>query len=184
MTSFNEVRKALVKAKFPKLLRVGVLRRQATLFQDTASPVTEHDAAIAASIIDKNNRLARIDCRLAKFAGRFPRFFFTCGNSGGLHARTFIKELLTNEPTKNMERMAEAVEGTKWQSVQQFIRDAKWNESVQGNEVAACVGARLGGHCVPDSDESAEGKQGRSSAHIAGRTKYSFCPPPQHHRVD
>lgn len=71
-----------------------------------------------------------------------------------------------------MERMAEAVEGTKWQSVQQFIRDAKWNESVQGNEVAACAGLRLGGHCVPVSDESAEGEQGRSSAHIAGRTKY------------
>ncbi len=154
------------------MLWVGALRRQPTLFQDADSPLTEQNAAIAAFYIGKNYLLARLACRLVKLAGRYPQLFFTCGNSGERPTRTFIKELLTNEPTKKMERMAEAVEGTEWQSLQQFIRNAKWSGSVQWNEVVACVGARLGGHWVPVNDESAEGKQGRRAAHIAGRTEY------------
>lgn len=103
------------------------------------------------------------------FAGRFANLFRIRGNSGELHAKTYLKGLLTKEPAKNMERMAEVVEGTSWQNLQQFISDSKWDERPVWDQIAACANARLGGHSdsVLIIDESAEAKQGKCSVGVA-----------------
>lgn len=103
------------------------------------------------------------------FAGRFAHLFNTRGDSGERHARTYLKGLLTNEPAKNMERMAEVIEGTTWQNLQQFISDTKWNELALWDDVASCANRRLGGHrdSVLIIDESAEAKQGKHSVGVA-----------------
>ena len=103
------------------------------------------------------------------FADGFEDLFRTRGNSGPRHAKTYLQGLLTKEPAKNMERIAEVIEGTTWQNLQQFISDTKWDERALWDRVAGCANARLGGH--RDSmliiDESAEAKQGKSSVGVA-----------------
>ena len=103
------------------------------------------------------------------FAGRFADVFRTRGDSGERHAKTYLKGLLSKEPSKNMERMAEVIEGTSWQNLQQFISDSKWDDRELWDRIAECANARLGGH--RDSmliiDESAEAKQGESSVGVA-----------------
>jgi SRSO17 transposase len=103
------------------------------------------------------------------FAGRFADVFRTRGDSGERHARTYLQGLLSKEPAKNMERMAEVMEGTSWQNLQQFISDTRWDERVLWDRTAQGANARLGGH--RDSmlviDESAAAKQGRASVGVA-----------------
>lgn len=103
------------------------------------------------------------------FAGRFADLFRTRGESGERHARAYLQGLLSKEPAKNMERIAEVIEGTNWQNLQQFISDSRWDEREVWDRIAQCADARLGGH--RDSmlliDESAESKQGKSSAGVA-----------------
>ena len=80
------------------------------------------------------------------FAGRFADLFRTRGDSGERHAKTYLQGLLSNEPAKNMERIAEVIEGTSWQNLQQFISDSKWDEREVWDRTAQCANARLGGH--------------------------------------
>lgn len=81
----------------------------------------------------------------------------------------YLQGLLSKEPAKNMERIAEVIEGTDWQNLQQFISDSTWDEREVWDRVAKCADARLGGH--RDSmlliDESAVAKQGKASAGVA-----------------
>ena len=103
------------------------------------------------------------------FAGRFASLFNTKGKSGEIHARNYLQGLLSKEPSKNMERMSEVLEGVNWQNLQQFISDTKWSSRAVWDAVAEGANARLGGH--RDStlliDESAHAKQGNASAGVA-----------------
>lgn len=103
------------------------------------------------------------------FSGRFADLFCTRGESGERHARAYLQGLLSKEPAKNMERIAEVITGTNWQNLQQFISDSGWDEHAVWDRIAQCADARLGGH--RDSmlliDESAVSKQGKFSAGVA-----------------
>jgi len=102
-------------------------------------------------------------------AGCFADLFRTRGESGEHHARAYLQGLLSREPAKNMERIAEVIEGTNWQNLQQFISDSTWDEREVWDRIAEFADARLGGH--RDSmlliDESAQSKKGGSSAGVA-----------------
>ena len=103
------------------------------------------------------------------FAGRFADVFRTRTDSGATHARIYLQGLLSKEPAKNMERMAEVMADVSWQSLQQFISDSNRDKRALWDRIAECANARLGGH--RDSmlviDESAMTKQGKSSAGVA-----------------
>ena len=62
------------------------------------------------------------------FAGRFADVFRTRTDSGATHARIYLQGLLSKEPAKNMEGMAEVMADVSWQSLQQLISDSNWDK--------------------------------------------------------
>ena len=127
------------------------------------------------------------------FAGRFADLFRTRGDSGERHARSYLQGLLSKEPAKNMERMAEVIEGTSWQNLQQFIGDTKWDEGALWDRIGECANARLGGHrdsmliidgwakgCGPQRRESRTGStlQSHAVAAVAGEGRHQIAASP------
>ena len=118
---------------------------------------------------DESSPLARLGRRLVNFAGRFADVFHTRTDSGASHAKIYLQGLLSRQPAKNMERMAEVIADVSWQNLQQFISDSTWDERALWDRIAECANARLGGHreSMLVIDESAMAKQGKSSAGVA-----------------
>lgn len=84
------------------------------------------------------------------------------------HARQYICGLLQAE-RPNMERMEEAVPGTDYQCIQQFVTDSTWDHREVMDRVAVEADAILGGHegsCLL-IDESGFAKSGSTSAGVA-----------------
>ena len=83
-------------------------------------------------------------------------------------ARQFIKGLFQAE-RRNMQQMAEMVEGADQQNLQYLLSDAKWDHREVQRQVARDANAQMGGHeesCLI-VDESGFGKKGRHSAGVA-----------------
>lgn len=99
----------------------------------------------------------------------FASLFHTRNGSGDQHAQTYLKGLLSRLPGKNMERMAEVIEGAQQQDLQQFISDSPWQERPVWDAIATRADARLGGHedSMLAGDESCFAKQGKASVGVA-----------------
>ena len=84
------------------------------------------------------------------------------------HARQYICGLLQAE-RPNMERLEEAVPGTDYPCIQQFVTDSTWDHREVMDRVAVEADAILGGHegsCLL-IDESGFAKSGSTSAGVA-----------------
>jgi SRSO17 transposase len=94
---------------------------------------------------------------------------FHTRNASGKHAPNYLKGLLSNLPDKNMERMAESIDGSTQQELQQFISDSPWQDRPVWDAVAHRVDAKLGGQedSMLVGDESCFAKQGGNSVGVA-----------------
>lgn len=85
------------------------------------------------------------------------------------NAAHYIKGLLCEMPRKNIERMAEVIEGAELENLQNFISDAGWDHEALFDWAAQRANQRLGDH--RDSmlilDESGFSKKGSHSVGVA-----------------
>lgn len=113
--------------------------------------------------------LGQIANKLTFFCDDFAPLFLTHNGSGDVHAKHYLRGLLSHLPDKNMERMAEAIDGSTQQDLQHFISDSPWQERPVWDAVAKRVDAKLGGQSdsMLVGDESAHAKQGKASVGVA-----------------
>lgn len=114
--------------------------------------------------------MAHVANDLSSLTHDFSPLFHTHNGSGGEHSGHYLRGLLSHLPDKNMQRMAETLDGSSTQQeLQQFISDSPWDKRSVWDATASRVDARLGGQ--PDSmlvgGESAFAKQGKASAGVA-----------------
>ena len=88
----------------------------------------------------------KINCKvLGKIVGRFMDFcdsytnFFNVYryNNVSEHAKNYLAGLLMKAPRKNMERINEYVDGSDYQSYQNFISDSSWDHYALNNQICS-----------------------------------------------
>lgn len=106
--------------------------------------------------------------RLMEFSEGYTGYFDVARRNVGGQARNYLCGLLQKAPRKNMERMEEYVEGSDYQSQQQFLSDSPWDARALQDRVARDASELLGGEeAALLLDESAFEKKGDKSAGVA-----------------
>jgi len=106
--------------------------------------------------------------RFVGFCDMYSEYFKVSGNDVSHQARCYVTGLLMKESRKNMERMEEYVEGSEYQSTQQFLTDSPWDDQVLQKRIAQDVSREIGGtEAVLCLDESAFTKKGEKSVGVA-----------------
>lgn len=106
--------------------------------------------------------------RLMEFSEGYTGYFNVARRNVGEQARHYLQGLLQKAPRKNMERMEEYVEGSDYQSQQQFLSDSPWCARALQDRVARDASELLGGEqSALLIDESAFEKKGDKSAGVA-----------------
>jgi SRSO17 transposase len=109
--------------------------------------------------------------RLFEFCGMITDLFAKTrkrAENNAKHAKDYIHGLLSETPRKNSEAIADALQGTQEQDLQNFISDSSWDHTDVFAHVAREANRRIGGQ--PETmlavDESCFTKKGRFSAGV------------------
>jgi SRSO17 transposase len=106
--------------------------------------------------------------RLMDFSEGYSRYFNVARRNVSEQARHYLQGLLQKAPRKNMERMEEYVEGSDYQSQQQFLSDSPWDARALQDGLAQDASELLGGEgSALILDESGFEKKGDKSAGVA-----------------
>ncbi len=110
--------------------------------------------------------------RLVEFCGMITHLFAPTAKRAentARHAGKYLRGLLSETPRKNSETIADALEGTQAQDLQNFIADSGWKHADIFAYVAQQANARIGGHreTMLAIDESGFTKKGQFSAGVA-----------------
>jgi SRSO17 transposase len=120
--------------------------------------------------LDERTYVERIVFRLGSFMEEFSSFFKTKTHHGAGFARQYIAGLMQGKrDAKNIERMAESVEGLNYQGVQQFIASSPWDHRPLMDAVAQGANGLVGNspHSFLIIDDSCYEKKGHESVGVA-----------------
>ena len=102
------------------------------------------------------------------FCQHYSGFFRAQGRNSSLHAKHYLSGLLSETPTKNMERFEERIAGSDYEAMQHFISGSGWDERALLNQLASDVDGLLGGdpRTALLIDETCFAKKGKHSVGV------------------
>ena len=102
------------------------------------------------------------------FCQHYSGFFKAQGRNSGLHAKHYLSGLLSETPTKNMERFEERIADSDYEAMQHFISGSSWDERALLNQLSCDVDGLLGGdpRTALLIDETCFAKKGKNSVGV------------------